>query len=596
MRIFQMGLLTGLALSACGPQTDNPSADRASATRALTAAADTTAPTVSLTSPTQGATVTGMVSLQAVASDDYDTPTVDFLVDGVRVAASSAPPYAVTWDSHTVMNGTHTLTTRARDNSYNTSTSAPVTLTVAQPGAAQYDSGLHVPVCSTVGNVCDSTALVQGRGPTGGTPGFEEPHAPSTLDGCADTSNNDMINNPEQIHWLKVSRADGRPFVEGRRVQVDVAVEVPSFSPFESMGLTLYTASDATAPVWTYQTGVSLNPNFYPERRGLYVVSAEYVLPAGGLQAVRAKYWAGTWQLAPCDTSGVYDHDDLAFAVGQEVDVTPPTVSITAPANNAPVSQKVTLQAEADDDFNVTKVEFYDGQALIGVAATKPFSVDWYIGAQPEGTHTLTAKAYDAAGHVTTSAAVSVLIDNTPPFVSFASPANNAFVRGTVALTANASDANGISAVSYYDGFVQNGGWLGVSKAAPYTVSWDTLATNSIQHGIHAVATDRAGNTSETVIAVTVDNVPPTVAITAPANGASVFLSTTIQATASDNNGVTQVAFYDGTKLIGTDTSAPYSVSWSTLLVSKGQHTLTARATDVAGNVTTSAGTVVTVQ
>lgn len=505
MRIFQFGLLTGLALSACGPQTDNPS--------------------------------------------------------------------------------------------YNTSTSAPVTITVAQPGAAEYDPGLHVPVCSTVGNVCDSAALVEGRGPSGGTPGFEEAHAPSTLDGCADSSNSDMDNNPEQIHWLKVSRGDGRPFVEGRRVRVDVAVEVPRISAFEAMGLDLYTASDATAPVWTHLTFISLNPNLYPEQQGLYGVSAEYVLPAGSLQAVRAKYWAGTSQLSPCATTGVYDHDDLVFAVGQEVDVTPPTVSITAPANNAPVANTVTLKADADDDFNVTKVEFYDGQTLIGADATKPFSVDWYIGTQPEGTHTLTAKAYDAAGHVTTSATVSVLIDNTAPFASFASPANNAFVRGIVQLTANASDANGISAVSYYDGLVQYGGLLGVSKVAPYTVSWDTRTTNNIQHAIHAVATDRAGNTSEApVIVVTVDNVPPTVAITSPANGASVFLSTTLQATASDNNGVTQVAFYDGTKLIGTDTSAPYSVSWSTLFVSKGQHTLTARATDVAGNVTTSAGVVVTVQ
>ncbi|KFE62192.1 Ig-like domain-containing protein [Hyalangium minutum] len=91
------------------------------------------------------------------------------------------------------------------------------------------------------------------------------------------------------------------------------------------------------------------------------------------------------------------------------------------------------------------------------------------------------------------------------------------------------------------------------------------------------------------------DNLGPTVAITSPANGSSVFLSTAIQATAADNNAVTQVVFYDGATVIGTDTSAPYSLNWSTLFVSKGQHTLTARATDSAGNVTTSAPVVVTV-
>ena len=128
-------------------------------------------------------------------------------------------------------------------------------------------------------------------------------------------------------------------------------------------------------------------------------------------------------------------------------------------------------------------------------------------------------------------------------------------------------------------------------------MSWNTLAAYEGRRGLRVVATDVAGNVSQpAVVGVTVDNTPPTVAITAPASGAKVFLSTTISATASDNNGVTQVAFYDGTKLIGTDTSAPYSMGWSTLLVSKGQHTLKAVATDVAGNVTSSAGVAVTVQ
>ncbi|WPB73783.1 Ig-like domain-containing protein [Archangium violaceum] len=67
------------------------------------------------------------------------------------------------------------------------------------------------------------------------------------------------------------------------------------------------------------------------------------------------------------------------------------------------------------------------------------------------------------------------------------------------------------------------------------------------------------------------------------------FLSATLQASASDNAGVTQVVFYDGGNVIGTDTTAPYSLSWNVLGVSKGTHTLTARAYDVAGNVTLSA-------
>ena len=52
--------------------------------------------------------------------------------------------------------------------------------------------------------------------------------------------------------------------------------------------------------------------------------------------------------------------------------------------------------------------------------------------------------------------------------------------------------------------------------------------------------------------------------------------------------GVTQVVLYDGATVIGTDTTAPYSVSWSLLSVPKGWHTLTAKAHEPVGNVTTS--------
>jgi hypothetical protein len=61
-----------------------------------------------------------------------------------------------------------------------------------------------------------------------------------------------------------------------------------------------------------------------------------------------------------------------------------------------------------------------------------------------------------------------------------------------------------------------------------------------------------------------------------------------ISANASDNLGVTKVEFYvDGT-IVGTDTSAPYSYTWSTTTIPTGAHSLTARAHDAAGNTATS--------
>ena len=74
----------------------------------------------------------------------------------------------------------------------------------------------------------------------------------------------------------------------------------------------------------------------------------------------------------------------------------------------------------------------------------------------------------------------------------------------------------------------------------------------------------------------------PTVAITSPANGATVEGQVTVTATASDPDGVQKVEFYDGATLKFTDTSAPYQWSWDTVPVSvvEGAHNISAKAYD----------------
>ncbi len=92
------------------------------------------------------------------------------------------------------------------------------------------------------------------------------------------------------------------------------------------------------------------------------------------------------------------------------------------------------------------------------------------------------------------------------------------------------------------------------------------------------------------------DAEPPTVSLTAPANGATVSGAVNVNANAADNIGVAGVQFLlDGNNLGAEDTSSPYSVSWSTLAASNGSHTLAARARDGAGNLTTSTSVTVTV-
>ncbi len=94
-------------------------------------------------------------------------------------------------------------------------------------------------------------------------------------------------------------------------------------------------------------------------------------------------------------------------------DTKPPTTALTAPAAGTTLTGTVTLAANATDDVGVTKVEFYAGSTLLGSDSSAPYSLAWDSGTVSNGTYALTTKAYDAAGNVGTSAAISVTVSNT---------------------------------------------------------------------------------------------------------------------------------------------------------------------------------------
>jgi serine protease len=92
---------------------------------------DTSAPTVLLTSPASGATVSGSVAVSATASDNVAVREVRFFVDGAPLATHSTSPYSATWDSSTASAGSHVVAAQATDTSGNNSSLSQVTVTVA---------------------------------------------------------------------------------------------------------------------------------------------------------------------------------------------------------------------------------------------------------------------------------------------------------------------------------------------------------------------------------------------------------------------------------------------------------------------------------
>src|SRR5882724_3886433 len=192
--------------------------------------------------------------------------------------------------------------------------------------------------------------------------------------------------------------------------------------------------------------------------------------------------------------------------------------------------------------------------------------------------------------------------------VTITSPGSGSPVSGTTSVNASVSIVGSLTVSSVQ--FRLDGANLGArDTSAPYSVSWNTTATSNGSHTLTAVATDILGvQFTSSPVTVTVNNAPPppppppadttppTVSITAPVSGATVFGTTSVTASASDNVGVVGVQFrLDGSNLGAEDTTAPYSVSWNTTATSNGSHTLTAVARDAAGNVSPVSAVTVTV-
>ena len=317
-----------------------------------------------------------------------------------------------------------------------------------------------------------------------------------------------------------------------------------------------------------------------------------------GLLEGQTYYFAATAYNLSLAESGFSNEVSKALA-----DVTPPTVSLTAPANGATVSgTAVTVSASASDNVGVAGVQFsLDGVNLGAEDTVAPYSVSWNTTVATSGTHILTAVARDAAGNTATAVGVSVTVanDTTPPIISSVSASNISSAAATITWATNEA---GDSQVDY--GLTTAYGSstpLNLSLLTAHAVTLTGLLATTTYH-YRVRSRDAAGNLATsadftlTTLLAGADSTPPAVAIKAPTSGATVSGTVTVSASATDNVGVVGVQFkLDGANLGAEVTSAPYTLSWNTATASKGAHTLTAVVRDAAGNTATAAAISVTV-
>ena len=97
---------------------------------AIPSEADTTGPTVTILSPSKGATVKDTVNFQVSATDDSGIQMVYFYIDDAEVFSDSTSPYQYNWDTTAYSNGSHKLSTKALDGADNLGSIADTNYTV----------------------------------------------------------------------------------------------------------------------------------------------------------------------------------------------------------------------------------------------------------------------------------------------------------------------------------------------------------------------------------------------------------------------------------------------------------------------------------
>jgi hypothetical protein len=317
-----------------------------------------------------------------------------------------------------------------------------------------------------------------------------------------------------------------------------------------------------------------------------------------------------------------------------------PTASVVAPAAGSRVSGKMTFTAGATDAGTKTSYNYQvsamdnsgnaspwstaitvtygtntsgiagvrflvDGVDAVPELTASPYYISWNTANVSDGTHVLTVVVRDGAGNTTTSAPVSVTVENAPTAPNGLTGSGTTPIPITLTWTPS-TDASGVAGYNVL---------RKLSTAAAYSVIASIEAVNTFSDSSAALLPDAAAP-SATVGGVTAGStVSGTVTFSATAYDLGTKTTYNYQVNAVDaagnvspasspitvtygtnTSGIASVRFLvDGVDAAPAVTASPYYIRWNTTTVADGTHSLTVIATDNAGNTTTSATVTVTV-
>jgi regulation of enolase protein 1 (concanavalin A-like superfamily) len=563
---------------------------------------DNRSPSVSISSPSNGATFTAppSIAIAAAASDSDGTVTrVDFFRDGTLIGSDTNSPFGTTWSSPPP--GDHLLTAVATDNGGGTATSAPVVVSVTgstnQPPSVSLTSPANAATFSAPANITLAATASDADGTISRVDFFQG----STLVGSDTTS-------PYSATWSSVPAgsysltAVATDNAGATRTSAAAGVTVtsssstlpapwlhrdvgnPTLAGQASLVNGIFTVTGAGIDIW----GTTDQFHFvYQQVQG----DTEIIARVASFQGPHS--WSKAGVMVRGDLTGSAPHASMLATVGSDYAFQYRTTAggdsshTAGSAGTAPGWVRLVRTGSLFTAYHSTDGGSWStiGSVTISMATTV------YVG--------LAVTSHDASASATSTfgdVVVRTPSGNQAPSVSLTSPSSGATFTApaNITLAATASDSDGtVSKVDFYRGSTL----IGSDTTSPYSVTWSSVPAGG--YTLTAVATDNGGatRTSASVsITVNTTNQLPSVSITAPVNGATFVApaSVGIAASASDPDGsVAGVDFYAGTALIGTDTTNPFGATWSN--VAAGTYSLTAIARDDRGASRTSASVTITV-
>ena len=497
-----------------------------------TVACDASPPSVSITSPTAGAALSGVTSVSANASDNVGVVGVQFKLDGSALGAEdTTAPYTVPWDTRTTANGPHTLTAVGRDGSGNSTTSAAISVSVTN--SAPFVPGLVASYALDDGSGAVASDTSGGGHPgsvVGGTWVPGKYGAALLLNGIGDRVDLPPLGTfyktgftleawVKKTSALKVdtgivgtwSNGNGGPMI-----WVDHVVGHYYLTLNQGLGNYLDSGVVPAAGSWQHLAATydGTTAKFYVN--GTLVASKPFTGNVGDSNSWRI----GAYGSSP---SGFFDgsvddvriynqaltqtqvQTDMATPAGP-VDTTPPAAPTNFAITSRTPSTITTSWTAATDNVAVTAYNLYRNGTRVGTVSA-PATSFTFDSLACGSTYTLEVEAADGAGNIsprTPLTASTAACDTTPPTVSVTSPTGGSILTGSVTLQASASDDTAVSEVSFWVDGSQVGS---PDNAPPYTLSWDTRTTSNGTHTITALARDSSNNTGTSApVTVTVNN------------------------------------------------------------------------------------------